>query len=126
MAGDAQFQTRALAKALAETLIPTNQTTADGQAGAIPMARGQDPGAPSADNDPNFVASLRAVESVLVEVEAFDSLRESGEADCEGLTTSYLRIEAAAEALETADLETIQPTLDAVRTDFAATGCSSP
>ena len=106
--------------------MPGNlDNTADGQAGAVPMAHGQDPGAPSAENDPLSIDRRGGLEAVRAEVEALEALLATGEADCEQLTASLLRIEAEASALAATDLATIEPPLEAARRGVAA-GCPSP
>jgi hypothetical protein len=104
--------------------------TADGQAGAVPLAHGQVPGAPSADNDPVSAETTLDVRLLRAEIEAYEALQETGEADCERLTTTYLRIEAAAGSLNAADLEVADladlAAVEAVRRDFATAGCSAP
>ena len=140
MVGDARFQTRALARALAETLIPTSQTTADGQAGAVPMARGQGPGAPSADSDMNFASPPGDARQILLaRIQEYERVRtaaayEGETAACEPLTTALRRVEAAAEtlmagpdgpAIGAAEGEGLPAAIEEVRRDYDASGCSS-
>ena len=140
MVGDARFQTRALAKALAETLIPTNQTTADGQAGAVPMARGQDPGAPSANSDMDFASPPGAARQILLErIQEYDRVGtaaayQGATAACGPLTTAFRQVEAAAATLaggpdrpanSAADGEGLVEAIEAVRRDYDASGCAS-
>lgn len=141
MAGDVRFQTRALVQALSETLIPTNQPSADGQAGAVPMARGQDPGAPSADTDMSFASPpSEAPRSLLSLIQEYERVRtaaanEGKMATCEALTTAFRRVEAAAasHAVDPGELadgpaesEGLTAALQDVRRDFEASSCSSP
>ena len=105
------------------------ENTADGQAGAVPTAHGQDPGPPSADN--NEASAWGGAEIALLrgEIESYEVLKTSDETDCEALTTTYLRIEAVAGSLQAADLEVADlsdlAAVEAVRSDFAETGCST-
>jgi hypothetical protein len=140
MVVDARFQTRALARALAETLIPTNQTVADGQAGAVPMARGQGPGAPSANSEMSFASPPGdARQTLQAHIQEYDRVRtaaayEGGTAACEPLTTAFRRVEAAAETLTTgsdwpaigaAEGEGLVAAIEEVRRDYNSSGCSS-
>ncbi len=140
MVVDARLQTRALARALAETLIPTSQTTADGQAGAVPMARGQGPGAPSADSDMGFASPPGDARRVLLaHIQEYERVRtaaayEGETAACEPLTTAFRRVEDAAEtlmagpdwpAIGAAEGEGLVAAIEEVRRDHDASGCPS-
>lgn len=140
MVDDARFQTRALATALAETLIPTSQTTADGQAGAVPMARGQSPGAPSANSDMDFASPPGDARQILLErIQEYERVGtaaayEGATAACGPLTTAFRQVEAAAEALtggpdwpaiSAAEGEGLVAAIEEVRRQYDASGCAS-
>ncbi|MEJ2317932.1 MAG: hypothetical protein P8Y07_05205 [Gemmatimonadales bacterium] len=140
MVDDARFQTRAVARALAETLIPTNQTTADGQAGAVPMARGQGPGAPSANSDMDFASPPGDARQILIErIQEYERVGtaaayQGATAACGPLTAAFRQVEAAAAtptggpegpAISATDGEGLVEAIEAVRRDYDASGCAS-
>ncbi len=140
MVGDVRFQTKVLARALAETLIPTSQATADGQAGAIPMARGQSPGAPSANSDMSFASPPGdAGQILLARIQEYERVStaaayEGETAACEPLSMAFGRVEAAAETLMAGpdpsasgavEDEGLASAIEDVRRDYDASGCSS-
>ena len=140
MVDDARFQTRALARALAVTLIPTSETTADGQAGAVPMARGQGPGAPSADSDMSSASPPDDARQILLaRIQEYERVgqaaaNEGATVACEPLTAAFRRVEAAAKTLTAGpdwpgigavEGEGYVAAIEEVRRDYDASDCAS-
>ncbi|MEE8594667.1 MAG: hypothetical protein V3T25_02245, partial [Gemmatimonadota bacterium] len=103
-------------------------------------ARGQGPGAPSADSDMNFASPPGDARQILLaRIQEYERVRtaagyEGETAACEPLTTALRRVEAAAEtlmagpdgpAIGAAEGEGLPAAIEEVRRDYDASGCSS-
>ena len=128
MTEDVSARSRALTRTLAHTLLPSPGGTADGQAGAVPRARGQGPGAPSADSRMGLARPASQGGVLLDEIQEYGRIRASADDDrpvnCEQLRAAYDRIESTAR-LDVAARSTrgLALALEEVRRDFRASGC---
>lgn len=130
LAGGVGTRTAAVVRELGARVLPGRNSTADGQAGVVPMARGQSPGAPSADDDMELGSPAAGEPVDLVrELERFEQILSAAAArgarpDCESLGASYRRIQDAVRAgLLGGAVDRLRLALDDVDQSFAESGC---